>query len=81
MQPRGLDGGASRLATAKYNTLIRESGKFEPVEGKERARMYIDHATADLRTDAAWLDLYSWSGSAAGDVSARSSSCRNRGAT
>jgi hypothetical protein len=24
--------------------------------------MYIDHATADLRTDAAWPDLYSWYG-------------------
>jgi len=40
-----------KLAPAD-NTLIREGWKFEPVEGKESARMYIDRSTADLRTDA-----------------------------
>ena len=58
MGPRGLYGGASGLRLAEDNTLVRESWRFEPVEGKERARMFIDHATADLRTDAAWPDLY-----------------------
>lgn len=51
-----------RIAPAEYDALIGESWKFEPVEGKERARMYIDHTTADLRSDPAWPELYRWFG-------------------
>jgi hypothetical protein len=51
-----------RTAPAEYDALIGETWKFESVEGKERARMYVDHATADLRTDAAWPELYRWYG-------------------
>lgn len=51
-----------RMAPAEYDALMGESWKFEPIEGKERARMYIDHATTDLRSDAAWPELYRWYG-------------------
>ena len=49
-----------KLAPAEYDALIGTSWKFEPVEGRERARMYVDRAATDLRNYETWPDLYRW---------------------
>ena len=51
-----------RTAPAEYDELIGTNWKFEPVEGRQRARMYVDRAADDLRSDATWPDLYRWFG-------------------
>jgi uncharacterized protein with ParB-like and HNH nuclease domain len=51
-----------RLAPAEYDALIGTTWRFEPVEGRERARMFIDRGAVDLRNDVTWPDLYRWFG-------------------
>jgi uncharacterized protein with ParB-like and HNH nuclease domain len=51
-----------KVAPAEYDALIEETWKFEPVEGRERARMFIDRQVSDLRSDATWPELYRWLG-------------------
>jgi uncharacterized protein with ParB-like and HNH nuclease domain len=51
-----------RVAPDEYNALMGETWKFEPVEGRERARMIAEHAAADLRNEATWQELYRWFG-------------------
>jgi uncharacterized protein with ParB-like and HNH nuclease domain len=51
-----------KIAPAEYDAMIGTSWKFEPVEGRERARMYVDRSATDLRDDDTWPDLYRWFG-------------------
>jgi hypothetical protein len=46
-----------RTAPAAYDALMGESWKFESVEGRERARMYIDRTVSNLRDDSTWSEF------------------------
>ena len=61
-QPFTRLGEKIRSAPAEYDALLGTNWKFEPIEGRERARMYVDRAATDLRNDATWPDLYRWFG-------------------
>jgi uncharacterized protein with ParB-like and HNH nuclease domain len=51
-----------RASPEEYDALMGESWKFEPVENRERARMFIDLTVEDLRGDSMWPQLYRWFG-------------------
>jgi len=51
-----------RTTPETYNALPGTSWSFEPVEGREKARMFIDRPADDLRSDTTWPELYKWFG-------------------
>ncbi len=51
-----------RTAPEAYDALIGANWSFEPVEGSEKARMFLDRPAEDLRNDSTWPDLYAWLG-------------------
>ena len=54
--------GASLLVPASYHTLTGAAWSLEPVEGRERARMFVERPADDLRRDSTWPELYKWFG-------------------
>jgi hypothetical protein len=51
-----------RLAPANYNAFIGEVWEFEQVEGRPRARMFINKPISEVRTESSWQELYRWLG-------------------
>jgi hypothetical protein len=53
-----------RIQTAPqtYDALIGAKWSFEPIEGRERARMFLDRPAEDLRSDSTWPELDEWFG-------------------
>ena len=51
-----------RTAPESYDKLIGTGWNFEPVEGRDRARMFVDRPANDLRSDSTWPELYKWFG-------------------
>ena len=45
-----------------FHALTGTKWGFEPVEGRERARIFLDRPADDLRTDSTWPELYKWFG-------------------
>lgn len=53
---------AIRAEPAVFNKLVGDEWSFEQVEGRQRARMFLDCAVEYLRDEATWPDLYRWFG-------------------
>jgi hypothetical protein len=51
-----------RQSPDEYNALVGTEWEFEQVEGRPRARMFVDQAVADLRNESSWTDVYMWLG-------------------
>jgi hypothetical protein len=51
-----------RTSPEEYNTLVGEEWEFEAVDGRFRARMFINLAGTDLRKESSWADMYRWLG-------------------
>src|SRR6266481_7428954 len=51
-----------RTAPETYNVATGASWGFEPLEGRERARMFLDRFAEDLRDESTWPQLYKWFG-------------------
>lgn len=45
-----------------YNELVQGEWSFEPVDGRQRARMFVSQSVSDLRDELVWPDLYRWLG-------------------
>jgi Protein of unknown function (DUF1524)/Domain of unknown function (DUF4268) len=46
----------------EFSALVGAEWEFEPVEGRHRARMFINHPNADLRNELSWAEMYRWLG-------------------
>ena len=51
-----------RQAPQEYNALVGVAWVFEQVEGRTRARMFINQSATDLRNESFWTDVYQWLG-------------------
>lgn len=51
-----------RESPEEYNALLGAEWEFEQVEGRPRARMFVNRAAADLRNESSWADVYRWLG-------------------
>lgn len=51
-----------RTAPDNYNELVGSIWGFEQVEGRQRARMFIDRPAVDLRSESSWPEVYRWLG-------------------
>lgn len=51
-----------RQSPEEYNALVGVEWEFEQVEGRPRARMFINQTAADLRNESSWADVYRWLG-------------------
>jgi hypothetical protein len=51
-----------RTAPQTYDALVGARWSFESVDGRERARMFLDRPADDLRSDSTWPELYEWFG-------------------
>lgn len=49
-----------RASPNPYNELAAVTWCFEQVEGRHRARMFVDQPVADLRNETLWPDIYRW---------------------
>lgn len=47
---------------AAYNSLIEATWEFEPIEGRQRARMFVNLDVDDLRQERAWPAAFEWFG-------------------
>jgi Protein of unknown function DUF262/Protein of unknown function (DUF1524)/Domain of unknown function (DUF4268) len=51
-----------RQSPEEYNALVGEEWEFEQVEGRTRARMFVNQTSTDLRNESSWADVYRWLG-------------------
>lgn len=51
-----------RQSPEEYNALVGEEWRFEQVEGRPRARMFVNQPSTDLRNESSWADVYRWLG-------------------
>jgi Protein of unknown function (DUF1524)/Domain of unknown function (DUF4268) len=51
-----------RLTPATYNAIVDGHWEFEQVEGRSRARIFINKAISDVRSESSWQELYRWLG-------------------
>lgn len=51
-----------RQSPEEYNALVGEVWGFEQVEGRLRARMFVNQPSTDLRNESSWADVYRWLG-------------------
>lgn len=51
-----------RAAPDAYNELVCAEWGFEQVEGRQRARMFIDRPAENLRSESSWPEVYRWLG-------------------
>jgi hypothetical protein len=51
-----------RLAPKPYNDALNTEWEFEQVEGRPRARMFVNLTTANLRNESSWPEIYKWLG-------------------
>jgi hypothetical protein len=42
--------------------LVGVDWEFEQLEGRSRARMFINQSATDLRNESTWADVYQWLG-------------------
>jgi hypothetical protein len=43
-----------------YNAIVGETWAFEPIEGRDRARMFLDQPADDLRDETTWPHHHKW---------------------
>jgi len=51
-----------RQSPEEYNALVGEVWGFEQVEGRPRARMFVNQTSTDLRNESSWAVVYRWLG-------------------
>jgi len=51
-----------RTSPNSYNELINTEWGFEQVEGRSRARMFVNYPATDLRNESSWPEVYKWIG-------------------
>lgn len=51
-----------RTSPESYSEFTAAGWSFETVEGRERARMFVERPADDLRSDTTWSELYKWFG-------------------
>ena len=51
-----------RASPNPYNDLIGGTWRFEQVEGRSRARMFMDQPITDIRNETLWPEIYRWIG-------------------
>ena len=51
-----------RASPSPYDELVASTWRFEQVEGRHRARMFIDQLVADLQNETSWPEIYRWIG-------------------
>jgi hypothetical protein len=51
-----------RTSPAPYNDIIQSEWGFEQVDGRTRARMFLNQSTVDARDESTWPELYRWLG-------------------
>jgi hypothetical protein len=51
-----------RASPKPYNELVAAMWGFEQVEGRSRARMFIDLSVTDLRNKSLWPEIHRWIG-------------------
>lgn len=51
-----------RQSPEEYNAIVGEKWGFEQVEGRSRARMFVNQTSTDLRNESTWADVYRWLG-------------------
>jgi len=51
-----------RVSPMSYNELVAATWRFEQVEGRPRARMFIDQPVTDIRKETSWPEIYRWIG-------------------
>ena len=51
-----------RNAPQPWNALVQFDWGFEQVEGRTRARMYLDKPVEDLRNESSWPEVFQWFG-------------------
>jgi hypothetical protein len=51
-----------RASPNPYNELVNTEWDFEQVEGRSRARMFVNRSVTDLRRESSWLEVYRWLG-------------------
>jgi hypothetical protein len=45
-----------------YNELVNAEWAFEQVDGRSRARMFVNCSVTDLRNESSWPEVYRWLG-------------------
>jgi hypothetical protein len=43
-----------------YNALVDGEWAFDQIEGRARARMFLDFAVPELRKESSWPEVYKW---------------------
>ncbi|MGC2222963.1 MAG: DUF262 domain-containing protein [Methylocella sp.] len=51
-----------RASPNPFNELVAATWRFEQIEGRPRARMFIDQPVADIRNETLWPEIYRWVG-------------------
>ena len=51
-----------RQAPASYDTIVGASWGFEPINGRDRARMFLDRGADNLRDESTWPQHHKWFG-------------------
>lgn len=51
-----------RKSPQDYNALIGTEWEFEQVEGRPRARMFVNRSVTDMRNESSWAEVYQWLG-------------------
>jgi len=51
-----------RLSPQPYNELLNAEWEFEQVEGRPRARMFVNQSITDRRNESSWPEVYRWLG-------------------
>lgn len=51
-----------RRSPEDYNVLLGAEWEFEQVEGRPRARMFLNHSATDVRNESSWSEYYRWLG-------------------
>lgn len=49
-----------RASPNAYNEFVSADWGFEQIEGRQRARMFIDRPAEDLRNETSWPEVYRW---------------------
>ena len=50
------------MSSEPYNELVAATWGFEQIEGRPRARMFIDQSVTNIRNEILWPELYRWVG-------------------
>jgi hypothetical protein len=51
-----------RVSPKLYNEFVAATWRFEQIEGRPRARMFIDQPVTDIRNESLWPEIYRWIG-------------------